>query len=107
MWTTIVSGEKPAESKSTFDFDEYAKSFRDVKWTLYTRGDYAIATAANGNTDGPPATSSTPQTQPAPTAGSQVDVPLNIEFRQISGVWKIDRLLPAEAIPVRSWSQND
>ncbi len=95
---TVVSGDKPAESEPTFDFDEYTNGFSEAKWTIYTRGDHAIAVAASPHAEDRPSTSAPNQLQPVPAQGAQKPSPFNVGFRRIDGVWKIDRLLPVAAL---------
>jgi hypothetical protein len=95
---TIVSGHKQSASQSAFDFDEYAKSYSGVQWTVYTRGDYAIAVSADAKDAGEQAAPVQAEAGPVLAQGSQVDMPSNIGFRRINGVWKIDCLLPNTAL---------
>jgi hypothetical protein len=99
---TIVSGVQPSESKPTFDFDEYAKSLRGVKWTIYTRGDYAIALAADPGTESQPTTADPAEPKPGAVPGVPATSPLYVGFRRFDGVWKIDHLLPTSALNPRT-----
>lgn len=96
---TTVTGEQRKESKPTFDFDNYAKGFSEVKWTIYTRGDYAIAVMATTDTGSQPLAPAPAQLQPAgPMQVRQAAIQMSVGFRRIDGVWKIDRLLPTSVL---------
>jgi hypothetical protein len=100
---THISGKETKECKSIVDIGGVAKAYGQVEWTLYTRGDYALAVASVPRVDAPDVPQFPKQnavnTGPAavvasPSEGS-LSGSLRIEFRRIAGVWKIDRLLPS------------
>ena len=94
---TLVSGAEPAQPASSTMCVDLVKAYAALKWTLYTRGDYALAVASEPTPyQAPPAqcTDSGCVAVYPPVSAPQV----NIEFRRIDGQWKIDRLLPASAL---------
>jgi len=81
-----------------------AKAYGQIKWIVYTRGDYALALASAPQAD----TQSVPQF-PAQDAGNADPAPrspsvgsrtasLRVVFRRIEKEWEIDRLLPTTAL---------
>ena len=104
-----VAGAEPMNHSESPDLAELAKEYERQDWTLYTRGDYAIAVPAKGESvpqypaDGAPSASSTaepvppppaPGAPPASSTAAQSSWPLRIEFQKIDGVWKISHILP-------------
>jgi hypothetical protein len=91
-----VSGAEPAQEAATNMCTDLVETYAALNWTLYTRGDYALAVASD---PAPPAVAPAPGTAPTPhTVYRPVPVPQRtIEFRRIDGQWKIDRLLPVSA----------
>ena len=90
---TQVSSKTAGESTMPSEFSELIESYEELKWTLYTRGDYAVAVFSD-----PVTVEQQPVTSDAFTAGPQPP-PDNlkepqVEFRRIDGCWKIVRLLP-------------
>lgn len=88
---TVVSGDEKRESGISNGLSGLAAGYAALKWTLYTRGDYAVAVAF----------SQQDESRPTATGLERVDgcavaqVPeAQIEFRRIDDRWKIVRLLP-------------
>lgn len=93
-----ISGEPPAEQSVSqfFDVPRLAKQAKALKWTLYTRGEFAIAVAVTG--DALPRVAGQPQ---------NAQMRASIEFQQVDGEWKITRLLPNSMLaPVNRLALN-
>ncbi len=85
---TNVEGEGDSKPNSSVNVGEFIKSAKALKWTIYTRGDYAVAILNKPK----------PKT-PVPSYPSQVANPqTHVEFKRIDGVWKITRLLPSSSV---------
>jgi hypothetical protein len=103
---THISGEETKKCKSLVDFGGMAKAYGKAGWTLYTRGDYALALASAPRVDARsvpqfPAQNAVNAFPAAVVASPTVDslpAPLRVVFRRIEGVWKIDRLLPSTVL---------
>ena len=85
---TLVSGEEVPEPDSFVKIGENIKLAKTLKWTLYTRGDYALAMAIKPKTE----------EHTGPTGAPL----LHVEFKRISGRWLIVRLLPATGVKLMS-----
>lgn len=93
---TIVSGAEPTQPVNSTKCIDVIEEYTALQWTLYTRGDYALAVAAAPK----------PQTPQTPCPNSECvgvcaytnESPPTIEFRKIDGHWKIDRLLPSSVM---------
>ena len=93
---TIVSGEGSRESAVSNSLGELAAGYAGLKWTLYTRGDYAVAVAVTSSTDDRRPAASGPAWFDGCTAA---EVPqTQVEFRRMDGRWKIVRLLPLTVV---------
>ncbi len=95
--TATISGEQPDEVENTFDFDEVVKAYRQLKWTLYTRGDYALAVSHALPADERATRIGTPNQLSVPPASDVAR--LRVEFKRIDGAWKIDNLI--QLLPFR------
>jgi hypothetical protein len=101
---TLVSGAVPARKAAPNMCTDVVETYAALNWTLYTRGDYALAVAC-----GPPpqpidpaaSTGSTPHTVYRPVPVPQQTV----EFRRVDGRWKIDRLLHVAEWPAASTTE--
>jgi len=112
---TQISGQQAKEHKSIVDFAGMAKAYGQAEWTLYTRGNYALAVASVPEADAQVAARSPAQDAVNSGPAAEVTSPpsadnssktLRIEFRKIAGEWKVDRLLPASVLtPTFSASQ--
>jgi hypothetical protein len=86
-----VAGAEPMNHSNLPALAELAKVYQRQEWTLYTRGNYAIAvpvkreSVLHSPSDGPQPISSEPE---------QAPWPLQIEFQKIDGAWKISHILP-------------
>jgi hypothetical protein len=103
---THISGDDVEESKRPIDYDEVVEAYAQANWTVYARGDYAIALSAVQPVDShrvpPPVSSDTTDSaltgaHPSPPAQHSPER-LRIVFRKIEGVWKVDQLLPSNLL---------
>jgi hypothetical protein len=81
---TQVSGEDALETSSFVNVGETIKLAKSFKWTLYTRGDYALAVAI--------------KTKAVKPNGPTSALPTHVEFKRINGRWMITRLLPVSML---------
>jgi len=100
---TDVTGEQVEKSNGLVNVGELAKSAQGLKWTMYTRGDYAIAVAKTPRSTLPaqpdsPVGASDRYAARAAAGDSDADPPYQVQFQRIDGRWKITRLLPVSAI---------
>ncbi len=95
--TATISGEQSDEVENTFDFDEVVKAYRQLKWTLYTRGDHALAVSHALPADERATQLRVPNQLSVPPASDVVA--LRVEFKRIDGAWKIDNLI--QLLPFR------
>jgi hypothetical protein len=99
---THISGEETKKCKTSIDFGGMAKAYGQAEWTLYTRGNYALAIASAPRADARTvpqfparnAVNGVPAGVVASPSVGSLPTSLRIVFRRIEGVWKIDRLLP-------------
>jgi hypothetical protein len=89
---TSVSGAEPSDSEPLPSLADLVGPFPDLSWTLYTRGDYAIAVVRAPKVEGPE--DNAPQIPSSP----KDDPPMRVEFRKADGQWKVDRLLPVHTM---------
>jgi len=97
---TEISGAEVPESDTFFNCERIIKEAKDLKWTLYARGEYALAVALK-----PEGSSEPPRVGPYSTAVAAETQP-QIEFMRIDTRWKITRLLPASVIERRNQLAN-
>jgi hypothetical protein len=86
---TDISGEKVPRTSPFFDLGELIEHTKDLKWTLYTRSEYAVAKARQAET---PPKYQTYQPRAA------VRPALHVEFERLDGQWKVTRLLPTAVV---------
>jgi hypothetical protein len=88
----IADDNAAPSSTALFRVDELIKRAKGLKWKLYTRGDYAVATAA-------PVKAATRNRGSALSFyldhSTNVQSRSHVEFQQIDGHWKITQLIPA------------
>jgi hypothetical protein len=88
---TVVSGAEPDRPIESVDLAAQARVYQEVKRTLYTRGDRALAVPKLATSKPAPAA---PTTTTPPPPSDNDPKPIHIEFRKIDTQWKIERLLP-------------
>ena len=92
---TQVSGAAEEETIKSIGLNEMAAVYRAVEWTLYTRGNYAMALASVPRETLP---SSPDATASAPGSSNSTPSELRVDFRKMNGVWRINRIIPSPAV---------